>query len=260
MNRFEGRSVIVTGAAQGIGKAIASGFANEGAHAILTDINADAVEKVASELNDGGSQCEAASLDIADVDGLNAFFDDLVGRIGRLDVLINNAGITKDIDFFSVKEADWRQIFEVNAQGTFFCMQAAARHMREARHGKIVNISSIGGKGWKGTSNVAYASSKGAIVTMTRVAASTLGPFNVNVNAVCPGLVRTEMFVRMMQERADRLGITEQEATENQSADIPLKRAEEPEDIADMALFLASDQANQITGQSINVDGGLVWD
>lgn len=251
---------MVTGAARGIGEAIAIAFASEGADMYLSDVDLAGVEAVLSKLPGGANRGQASRLDVSDADAVAAYFDDLAQRTERIDVLVNNAGIIKVRDFFSLKEEEWDRIFDVNAKGTFLCMQAAGRQMRQAGSGKIINLASIGGKAWHRSSNIAYASSKGAVITMTRVAALALAPYDVNVNSICPGLATTPMYVENMRERAEKLGITEQEQIENQVASIPLRRTQAPEEIADLALFLASEQAKNITGQSVNVDGGLVWD
>jgi NAD(P)-dependent dehydrogenase (short-subunit alcohol dehydrogenase family) len=173
---------------------------------------------------------------------------------------MNNAGVTKKLDFFEVSEADWDWIHAINAKGVFFCMQAVAREMAKQRSGKIVNIASIAGKGFRGTSNIAYAGSKGAVIAMTRIGASQLAKHNINVNAICPGVTRTEMYDRIIKGMAEREKITEAEALARMDAAIPLRRSNSPDDIAHMAVFLASDEAQNITGQSFNVDGGIMWD
>ena len=157
-------------------------------------------------------------------------------------------------------EADWDRINRVNNKGLFFCMQAVARVMREQRSGKIVNIASIAGKGFRGTSNIAYAGTKGSVIAMTRIAASQLARYDINVNAICPGATRTDLFQQIMGELMERQGISEEDARKRLDVSIPLRRSNEPEDIANLAVWLASDQARNVTGQSWNVDGGLVWD
>jgi NAD(P)-dependent dehydrogenase (short-subunit alcohol dehydrogenase family) len=148
----------------------------------------------------------------------------------------------------------------VNARGLFFCMQRAAREMARQQSGKIINIASIAGKGYRGTSNIAYAGTKGAVIAMTRVAAAQLARHNINVNAICPGVTRTHMFDTLMKEIVQKRGVSEEEAVRRLDATIPLGRSNSPDDIAKVAAFLASSDADNITGQSINVDGGLMWD
>ena len=187
-------------------------------------------------------------------------FSHVADEFGRLDVLVNNAGVTRDIDFFELPADEWDAIMQVNARGSFLCMRQAARYMRDSGGGLIINISSIADKGWPGASNIAYAASKGAVVTMTRIAAAQLAPFNITVNAVCPGVTRTPLVAQLLRSRAITLGTSEEKVTAALHATIPLGRANDPSDVADAIEFLASDQARNITGQSLNVDGGNIWD
>jgi NAD(P)-dependent dehydrogenase (short-subunit alcohol dehydrogenase family) len=193
-----------------------------------------------------------------------AEIDDLIGKtvaeLGHLDILVNNAGVTKSLGFFDVTESDWDWMYSVNARGLFFCMQRAAREMAKRKSGKIINIASIAGKGFRGTSNIAYAGTKGAVIAMTRIAASQLARFNINVNAICPGVTRTHMFEDLMKEISEKRGLSEEEAIKRFDSTLPLGRSNTPDDIANMATFLASAESDNITGQSLNVDGGLVWD
>jgi NAD(P)-dependent dehydrogenase (short-subunit alcohol dehydrogenase family) len=159
-----------------------------------------------------------------------------------------------------VTETDWDWMYSVNARGLFFCMQRAAREMVNQRAGKIVNIASIAGKGYPGTSNIAYAGTKGAVIAMTRIGASQLARYNVNVNAICPGVTRTNLFETAIGETVAKRGMTREEVLKRIEATIPLRRSNAPADIANTALFLASEEASNVTGQSFNVDGGLMWD
>jgi NAD(P)-dependent dehydrogenase (short-subunit alcohol dehydrogenase family) len=160
-------------------------------------------------------------------------------------------------------EADWDRIHRVNAKGVFFCLQRAAREMirqfeADGSGGRIVNIASISGRGYADASNAAYAASKGAVISLTKMAAQQLGRFNINVNSVCPGVTRTELGARNAVARAAARGITVEQLFAEQEAGIPIRRANTPDDIAAMAVFLASPGARNVTGQSYNVDGGLV--
>jgi NAD(P)-dependent dehydrogenase (short-subunit alcohol dehydrogenase family) len=214
-------------------------------------------------MDEAGGSC--VRCDVGDLAAVEALVEGTVEAHGRIDVLVNNAGVTKSLGFFDVSEADWDRIYRVNAKGLFFCMQAVARHMRE-RHeregqsGRIVNIASIAGKGYRGTSNIAYAGTKGAVIAMTRIAASQLARYGINVNAICPGATRTDLYRQVMEELVERQGISEQEAFARLDRSIPLRRSNDPEDVAHLAVWLASDQARNVTGQSWNVDGGLMWD
>jgi NAD(P)-dependent dehydrogenase (short-subunit alcohol dehydrogenase family) len=185
--------------------------------------------------------------------------DVAVDRFGRLDVLVNNAATTRAIDFFDVSEEDWDRILQLNAKGYFFAMQAAAAKMA-ARSGSIVNIASIAGKGWKETSNIAYASSKGAVIAMTRIAATRLGPAGVRVNAICPGMTKTEMMVSWLAGRAAQQGVSQEALLAEMAQQVPLRLLNEPADVAAAVVFLGSQASRTITGQSLNVDGGILFD
>jgi NAD(P)-dependent dehydrogenase (short-subunit alcohol dehydrogenase family) len=171
---------------------------------------------------------------------------------------VNNAGVTRRAYIMDFTEDDWDRIFRVNAKGVFFCLQRVAREMIPRRSGRIINIASIAGKGFAGTSNAIYAASKGAVISLTKTAAQQLGPHNINVNAVCPGIVRTAIYAEMVRVIAEKEGASIEEVERRGIQSVPLRRANEPEDIAAMIVFLASPGASNITGQAFNVDGGLV--
>jgi 3-oxoacyl-[acyl-carrier protein] reductase len=251
---------IVTGAGTGMGKAIALRYAREGAHVVIAEIDPASGQQTATEVSAHDRRGLFIQTDISKLSDINALVAKTVETFGRIDILVNNAGVTKSLGFFDVTEADWDWIHSINAKGLFFCMQAVAREMAKRNHGKIINIASIAGKGFRGTSNIAYAGSKGAVIAMTRIGASQLAQYNINVNAICPGATRTSLYERVMKQLTEREGITEAQATARLDASIPLRRANTPDDIANMAAFLASDEARNITGQSFNVDGGLMWD
>jgi len=251
---------IVTGAGTGMGKAIALRYAREGAHVVAAEIDAASGQQTAAEVSAHDRRGLFVRTDMGKVADINAMVAKAVETFGQIDILVNNAGVTKSLGFFDVTEADWDWIHSVNAKGVFFCMQAVAREMMKRNQGKIINTASIAGKGFRGTSNIAYAGSKGAVIAMTRIGASQLAKYNINVNAICPGATRTSMYERIMKQITEREGITEEQATARMDVSIPLRRSNTPDDIANMAAFLASAEANNITGQSFNVDGGLMWD
>lgn len=249
---------LVTGGGQGIGRAAALALGRAGAHVSVADINAKSAEETAAAVVALGRQSLSIAADLGSVSDIDRMVAETVARFGRIDILVNNAGVTRSADIMDLTEADWDRIHRVNAKGLFFCLQRVARDMIPRRSGSIVNIASVAGKGFRGTSNAIYAASKGAVISMTFTAAQQLGPHNINVNAVCPGLVMTAMVSDLLATRAKEQGRTLAEVEEGTVADIPLRRANQPEDIADAIVFLASPSARNITGQTLNVDGGLV--
>lgn len=255
--RLENKVAIVTGAGRGMGNAITRRFADEGAQVVIAEVDETSAHQTLEQI---GRRGILVMTDMSSVAAINALVDKTLAQYGRVDILVNNAGVTKSLGFFDVTEADWDWMHAINARGLFFCMQRVARAMVEQRAGKIVNIASIAGKGFRGTSNIAYAGSKGAVIAMTRIGAAQLARHNINVNAICPGATRTHMYETIQNEVIAKRGITVEEAQRRMDAQIPLGRANSPADIANMACFLASAEADNITGQSFNVDGGLMWD
>jgi NAD(P)-dependent dehydrogenase (short-subunit alcohol dehydrogenase family) len=255
--------VLVTGAGAGIGRAIALAMAEAGATVAAADIDFAAAQRTADQAAGNARRAIAIEADCGDVKSIDAMVARTVAELGRLDVIVNNAGVTRYAQIMDLTEADWDRIHRVNAKGVFFCLQRAAREMirqnqTEGRGGRIINIASISGRGYAGASNAAYAASKGAVIALTKMAAQQLGRHNINVNAICPGVTRTELGARNAAARAAERGITVAELQAEAEARIPIGRANAPEDIAAMAVFLASPGARNITGQSYNVDGGLV--
>ena len=256
---LDGKVALVTGAGRGMGRATALALANAGADVAVTDILADAVEETATDARAAGRRSVPIAADIGAGEDIDRVLAAAVAALGRVDILVNNAGVTRFLDIMDITEADWDRIHRVNARGAFFVMQRAARQMIEqGQGGRIVNIASIAGKGYAGTSNAAYAASKGAVISMTLIAAHQLARYDINVNAICPGSTITAMSTATMEQRAAERGISVAELQAQRAANIPIGRANEPEDIAAMAAFLAGPGARNITGQTINVDGGLV--
>lgn len=251
---------VVTGAGQGIGAASAKALAEAGAIVIAVDIDAGLAEKTAQSLAAYQHRTLAVAADVGSVADIQRMVDRTIADYGRIDILVNNAGVTRRAGIMDITEADWDRIHRVNAKGVFFCLQAVARTMIPRRSGRIVNIASIAGKGYVQTSNVAYAASKGAVISLTKTAAQQLGQHNINVNAICPGVTRSALSDANLRVRAEQEGLT-LEAMERRRAEIiPLRRVNDPEDIAAMVVFLASPGARNITGQSYNVDGGIIPD
>jgi NAD(P)-dependent dehydrogenase (short-subunit alcohol dehydrogenase family) len=263
MAMLQEKVVLVTGAGAGIGRAIALAMAENGATLAAADIDGAAAERVAAEAAGNARRTIAITADCGEVAGIDRMIARTVAELGRLDVIVNNAGVTRYADIMDLTEADWDRIHRVNARGVFFCVQRAAREMirqfeADGSGGRIINMASISGRGYPGASNAAYAASKGAVIALTKMAAQQLGRFNINVNSICPGVTRTELGARNAIARAAERGLTVEEMQAQQEAAIPIRRANTPDDIAAMAVFLASPGARNVTGQSINVDGGLV--
>jgi len=256
---LQDKVALVTGAGNGIGRAIALGMAGEGASLAAADIDLAAAQKTVEAIASNTRRAIAIEADCGDVASIDAMIARTVAEFGRLDIIVNNAGVTRYSFIMDLTEADWDRIHRVNAKGVFFCLQRAAKEMiAQKSGGRIINIASISGRGYAGASNAAYAASKGAVIALTKMAAQQLGRYDINVNAICPGVTRTELGQRNAIARASARGVTIEELQAEQERSIPIGRANTPEDIAAMAVFLASPGARNITGQSYNVDGGLV--
>jgi 3-oxoacyl-[acyl-carrier protein] reductase len=242
MGEFENKVVIVTGSARGIGKEIAAAFVAGGAKVVISDVNAEACAATAQEF---GAQAIAVPANVTVKAEVENLVEQTKAKLGALDIVVNNAGVTRDGLFVRMKEEDWDLVLNINLKGTFLMSQAAAPVLMKQRSGKIVNIASVSGLfGNFGQAN--YASSKGGIVALTKVMARELAPRNVNVNAVAPGFIVTAMTDKLTDD-----------IKENINKQIPFGRMGQVKDIADAVLFLASEKAAYITGQTIAVCGGL---
>jgi NAD(P)-dependent dehydrogenase (short-subunit alcohol dehydrogenase family) len=251
---------LVTGAGQGIGKASALGLARAGADLILVDINEGTLAETAAAVEAEGRRVRAIRADLGSVADIDRMVGEGIAAFGQIDILLNNAGVTRRAYIMDLTEEDWDRIHRVNAKGVFFCLQRVAREMIPRRSGRIINIASVAGKGFPGTSNAIYAASKGAVISLTKTAAQQLGPHNINVNSVCPGIVRTAMYEGIIKIMSETEGLSLEAVEARAVATVPLRRPNEPDDIANMVVFLASPQSRNITGQSFNVDGGLIPD
>jgi NAD(P)-dependent dehydrogenase (short-subunit alcohol dehydrogenase family) len=257
MSRFTDKVVLITGAGRGIGRAMALRFAQEGAHIVAADVEPSLAEGTAEAVRELDRQCLAMKVDVTKPADIQRLVSRSLEQFQRLDVLCNNAGVLRFQDMFEITEADWDFILDVNTKGAFFVMQAVAREMVKRRSGKIINTASISGKQPE-PFFVHYGVSKAGVIHMTKSAAVVLAPYNINVNAICPGTTITDMSLMATAGRAKLMGVSVEEAIKTREAQIPIGRRNQPEDIAAMAAFLASSDADQITGQAFNVDGGLV--
>jgi 3-oxoacyl-[acyl-carrier protein] reductase len=237
---------VVTGAAQGIGRAIAERLAERGADVVVADLQAEKAEAVAKEISAStGRRAIAVQVDVADSASAKTMIDSAIAEFGRVDVLVNNAGTTRDNLIMRMPEADWDLILNINLKGAFNCSQAVIRPMMKQRYGRIVNISSISGVvGQAGQTN--YSSSKAGLIGFTKALAKEVGSRNITVNAVAPGFIETVLTADLPQEiKETGIKMT------------PLGKFGQPEDIANAVAFLVSDEAAFITGEVLKVDGGL---
>jgi NAD(P)-dependent dehydrogenase (short-subunit alcohol dehydrogenase family) len=251
---------IVTGAGNGIGRATALALARVGAQVAAVDVDGSSVKATADAIAALGVPSLALETDVGEVAAIDRMVGQVLAAFGRIDVLVNNAGVTRRAHIMDLTEEDWERIMRVNAKGVFFCLQRVAREMIPRRRGSIINVASIAGKGYAGTSNAIYAASKGSVISLTRTAAQQLARHDINVNAICPGVTVTALSEANVAVRARDEGLTVEEMKQRRNALIPLGRANDPEDVAALVVFLASPAARNITGQSLNVDGGLVFD
>ena len=243
MRLLEGRIAVVTGAAQGIGRAMAATFIEHGAAVLVADIDAEAANAAAKDLGAGGATVTAVRCDVTSPEDVQRVVSSAVGAHGRLDVFVNNAGITRDATMRKMTLEQFTQVIDVHLRGTWLGTKYASEAMRE-HGGSIINLSSISGKiGNFGQTN--YSAAKAGVVGLTKAAAKEGARYGIRVNAIQPGLIRTAMTESMPQEAWDA-----------KMADIPLGRAGEPEEVASVALFLASDLSSYLTGTVIEVTGG----
>lgn len=247
---------LVTGAAQGIGRAISLRLARDGYALALVDLNADGVASVANEIERAGGRALPLRADLLKLEDI----EDVVARAaewGSLTVMVNNAGRVIIHSFFDVTEQEWDAVLSLDLKTVFFGMQSAARRMQDGGH--IVNLSSISGRSGRADQS-AYAAAKAGVISLTRSAALALAPHRITVNAVCPGVVDTPMTQEVHRGRAQILNITPAESLARMAAKIPLGRLEVPDDVANAVSFLCSPEASYITGQALNVCGGMEMD
>jgi len=255
--RLKDKVAVVTGAASGIGRAIAMRFAAEGALAIVADVDQDGMAQTVREIEAAGGRARGWLADVTDQRAIRDFLEELVGSTGRIDILVNNAGITRYRPFGAIVEDDWDAVVAVDLKGVFYCSQAAAPYMVRQQYGKIVNISSSLGTGttphvrdYTAGAAAPYASAKAGVIQLTKILARELGPSGVNVNCVAPGFFLTPLV------GSSRSGVELQEHIRVRTESAVLKRAGKLEELANAVLFLASDESSFVTGQTLCVDGG----
>lgn len=247
MKLLEGKTAIITGASRGIGKSIAEVFCAQGANVAFTYLSSDEKARaLEAELSNSGSKVKGYKSDAGDFAQAEALIASVMEDFGQIDIVVNNAGITKDNLLMRISEEDWDRVIDVNMKSVFNMTKAVQRPMLKARKGSIINMSSVVGvKGNAGQSN--YAASKAGIIGFSKSIALELGSRNIRCNAVAPGFIETEM-----------TGALDEKTVQGWRDAIPLKRGGAPEDVANLCLFLASDLSAYVTGQVINVDGGML--
>ena len=249
--RLQGRNALVTGSSKGIGRAIATRLGRDGAN-VIVNYNSDpkGAEEAVQEIRAFGVRAEALKADLGSVASVEALLTTAIETLGSLDILVNNAGIESHAPFWDVTEADYDRVLAVNLKGVFFASQAMVRHLRATRRtGRIINISSVHEE-IPFPNFAAYCASKGGLKMLTRNLAVELGPLGITVNAIAPGAIETPINRKLLQDEVKLRSLLGQ---------IPLGRLGKPEDVAGLAVFLASDEAAYVTGSTYFVDGGLTW-
>ncbi|MDO9350164.1 MAG: 3-oxoacyl-[acyl-carrier-protein] reductase [Deltaproteobacteria bacterium] len=242
---LSGKVALVTGAAQGIGKAIAMLLARNGADVVVSDINLEKAQETTNEIQGMGRRSFAIKVNVADLKDVERMVEAIVEQFGRIDILVNNAGITRDRLILRMTEEDWDAVLDVNLKGTFNCTKAVIRHMSKQKSGKIVSIASVSGEmGNPGQAN--YAASKAGVIGFTKTIAREFAGRGINVNAIAPGYIQTPMTDAVPEKAKEEL-----------KRMIPMERLGKPEDVAQAVLFLVSENSSYITGQVLNVNGGI---
>lgn len=243
--RLEGKTAIVTGAGRGLGKGIALKLAKEGASVVVSDVMEENAKQTVEEIESAGGRALAVVSNVADLEDVNKLYETTLNVYKKLDIVVNNAGINRDAMLHKMTVEQWNQVISVNLTGVFYMTQAAAKIMREQESGSIINISSASWLGNIGQAN--YAAAKAGVVGLTKTASRELAKKGVTCNAICPGFIETDM-TRSVPEKVWDIMVSK----------IPMGRAGKPEDVANMIAFLASDEARYITGEVINVGGGMI--
>jgi 3-oxoacyl-[acyl-carrier protein] reductase len=247
---FKGKNVLVTGAAQGIGRAIALSFAACGANVAIIDMNVQGAQETRSLIEKEGGGSVVIRADVSNIDTVKEAVEKVVSLWGSVDILINNAGIVSPKPFLETTQQEWDKIMAVNLKGVYNTCFTVLPGMIKQKYGKIINVASIAGKTGGGFfGNTLYGTSKAGVIALTKGIAREAGPHGINVNAICPGPIETQMLADCPEETRERI-----------LSGVPLRKFGEPQDIANMAIFLASDLASHVTGEITDVDGGIMRD
>jgi 3-oxoacyl-[acyl-carrier protein] reductase len=250
MSSLAGRVAIVTGAGRGIGAATAMRLARDGAKVGVLDLTEENTRETVQAIQAAGGEAVGFGCDVANRDEVESAIAQVAEKYGRLDILVNNAGVLRDNLLFKMSDEDWDIVMNVHLKGTFLCSRAAQKYMVQQRYGKIVNTSSTSALGNRGQAN--YSAAKAGLQGFTKTLAIELGPFGINVNAVAPGFIATEM----TKATAERQGRNFEESIKMAAERIPVRRVGQPEDVANVVAFLVSDEASYVSGQVIYVNGG----
>jgi len=254
--RLSGKVAIVTGGSKGIGRAISLELAKEGANIVIADVDGEQGDRVSQDITNMGRESLSIKTDVSRADEVNSMLDKTIEKLGRIDILVNNAGVSSMAPVVDLKEKEWDFAMDINIKGQFLCSRAVAKHMIKQRSGKIINNASLAAK--QGARFLAhYSASKFAVLGLTYSTALELAPYNITVNAFCPGFVQTDMIKREFKWEADLRGTSADEVRDGFRSIIPLGRFAQPEEIARVVTFLSSKDADYITGQAININGGM---
>ncbi len=247
--RLKNKICVVTGAATGIGKATAIKLASHGGTVIAADIDINGLNETVYKINDLGQKGFSVKLDLSDLQEIENFTEKIITEFGRIDVLVNNAGRFSTVPIFEMTEEEWDVVMDINLKGTFFLCKAVLETMIKNGYGKIVNVSSLAAKRGGVTSGINYAASKAGVLSITKCLAKYSAPMGINVNAVIPAFCDTNMFRSLPQEKID-----------NAIKGIPMGRPARPEELANAILFLSSDESSYVTGEILDVNGGVLMD